>query len=118
MAQEKIENVIEPGGFVHTVLFWLNNSKSQSDREDFEKHLSNFIGSSNYVKSKHIGTMAPSKREVVDSSYDYALIVTFSTEDDHEKYQQEPVHIKFVEEASHLWKKVVVYDSVSIFQGV
>ncbi|MCA1758894.1 MAG: Dabb family protein [Bacteroidales bacterium] len=27
-------------------------------------------------------------------------------------YQVHPLHVKFVEENSHLWDKVVVYDSV------
>jgi len=29
-----------------------------------------------------------------------------------EAYQIHPLHTKFVEENSHLWSKVVVYDSV------
>ncbi|MEC7471585.1 MAG: Dabb family protein, partial [Pseudomonadota bacterium] len=28
-------------------------------------------------------------------------------------YQTHPLHVKFVEQCSHLWSKVVVYDSVS-----
>lgn len=105
---------IEAGGFVHTVYFWLNNSDQAEDRKAFEAHLSKFINASKYVKSKHIGTKASSPRDVVDSSYDYCLIVTFANKAEQDKYQSEDVHLTFVKDAAHLWKKVVVYDSQSI----
>ncbi|MBC3766205.1 Dabb family protein [Neptunicella marina] len=108
------QQVIEAGGFVHSVYFWLHNPDSQQEREAFEKHLTTFIDASDYVKSKHIGTRASSDRDVVDSSYDYTLVVTFDNKAQQDKYQSEPVHLKFVKDASHLWKKVVVYDSQSI----
>ncbi len=105
------QTVIEPGGFLHSVYFWLKNPDNEDDRKAFEEHLGMFIDSSQYVKSKFIGTVAPSEREVVDSSYTYALILTFETKEDQDKYQAEPVHLKFVEDAQHLWSKVVVYDA-------
>ncbi|WAJ70466.1 Dabb family protein [Catenovulum adriaticum] len=105
---------IEAGGFVHSVYFWLKNPDSDSERKEFEAHLTKFINASKYVKSKHIGTKASSHRDVVDSSYDYTLIVTFDDKAAQDKYQDEPVHHKFVEDASHLWRKVAVYDSHSI----
>ncbi len=113
IAQENGEQqtIIESGGFLHTVFFWLENPESKEDRNAFENHLNMFIDNSKYVKSKFIGTVAPSEREVVDSSYTYALIVSFANKEEQDKYQTEPVHLKFVEDAQHLWKKVVVYDS-------
>jgi len=105
------QTIIESNGFIHSVYFWLENPNSDKDRQVFEKYLTTFIENSQYVKSKFIGTVAPSEREVVDSSYTYALILTFSTKADQDKYQTEPVHLKFVENAQHLWKKVVVYDA-------
>lgn len=105
---------IEAGGFVHSVYFWLNNPENSQDRKAFESHLSQFISASKYVKSKHIGVKAVSDREVVDSSYDYTLVVTFASKEEQDKYQSEDVHLKFVEDAAHLWKKVIVYDSHSI----
>ncbi len=105
---------IEAGGFVHSVYFWLNNPENTKQRQSFEAHLNKFINASKYVKSKHIGVKAKSDRDVVDSSYDYTLVVTFDSKSDQDKYQTEDVHLKFVDDASHLWKKVVVYDSHSI----
>lgn len=108
--QEKIA----AGGFVHSVYFWLNNPESKQEREAFEKHLTKFINASKYVKTKHIGTKASSPRDVVDSSYDYCLIVTFANKEEQDKYQSEDVHLTFVKDAAYLWKDVVVYDSNSI----
>ena len=105
------QTVIESGGFLHSVYFWLKNPDSKADRETFEKHLNTFINSSQYVKSKFVGKVAPSDREVVDSSYTYTLVLSFASKEDQDKYQIEPVHLKFVNDAQHLWEKVVVYDS-------
>lgn len=105
------QTIIESGGFLHTVFFWLKNPDNEGDRKAFEKHLNAFINGSQYVKSKFIGTAAPSEREVVDSSYTYALVLSFSSQEDQNKYQTEQVHQKFVDDAKHLWKKVVVYDA-------
>ncbi|WP_086929369.1 Dabb family protein [Agarilytica rhodophyticola] len=113
IAEEKPskQTVIGSGGFLHSVYFWLKKPNSEQDRKAFEKHLTTFIDNSKYVKSKFIGTAAPSEREVVDSSYTYALVLTFSSKEDQDKYQKEPVHLKFVKDAQHLWKKVIVYDA-------
>ena len=105
------QTVIEPNGFVHSVYFWLKNPDNEKDRRAFENHLNAFIDNSQYVKGKFIGTVAPSEREVVDSSYTYALILTFASKEDQDKYQVEPVHLKFVADAQHLWERVVVYDA-------
>ena len=105
------QTIIESGGFLHSVYFWLKNPNSEEDRKAFEKHLMTFIDNSQFVKSKFIGTVAPSERDVVDSSYTYALVLTFSSKKDQDNYQAEPVHSKFVKDAQHLWEKVVVYDA-------
>ncbi|WP_158968075.1 Dabb family protein [Paraglaciecola sp. L3A3] len=108
------QNKIEAGGFVHSVYFWLNNPENAAERKEFEHHLTKFINSSKYVKSKHIGTKAASDRDVVDSSYDYTLVVTFTNKAAQDLYQSEDVHLTFIKDAAHLWGKVVVYDSQSI----
>jgi hypothetical protein len=109
--QLKKQTIIESKGFLHSVYFWLEKPNNVNDREAFENHLTKFIDKSLYVKSKFIGTVAPSERDVVDSSYTYALVLTFASKEDQDKYQTEPVHLKFIEDAQHLWKKVVIYDA-------
>ena len=108
-------NRIQAGGFVHCVYFWLNEPDNDDARETFLQHLTHFIDASAYVKSSHIGGMAPSDRDVVEQSYTYCLIATFVSKEDQDRYQTESVHIDFIENAKHLWKKVVVFDSTSIF---
>jgi hypothetical protein len=114
MQEKKSQTIIEPGGFVHSVFFWLKEPENQAAHQEFLNHLRTFIDASDYVKSKHIGVKQVSDREVVDSDYNYNLTVTFNNQEEQDKYQSEPVHVKFVEDAQHLWRNVVVYDSLSI----
>jgi len=105
------------GNFAHTVYFWLNNPDNMVERDAFEESLRNFIFSSLYIDSRHIGVPAATgQREVVDDSYTYSLLLTFKDKAAQDKYQDEDVHKQFIEESSHLWSKVVVYDSENILE--
>jgi hypothetical protein len=59
-----------------------------------------------------IGEPAPTSRDVIDKSYAVSWMLMFDNLEDEEVYQHHPLHLKFVEECSHLWSRVVVYDSV------
>lgn len=100
--------------FTHVVYFWLKNTDSAVDRKAFLTSLKNFMYKSKYAQTKFIGEPAGTSRDVVDGSFTYSLILTFPSKEIQDKYQQEPAHIKFVEESQHLWERVVVYDSVGI----
>jgi hypothetical protein len=100
--------------FTHVVYFWLNNPDIKQDRSDFETSLKKFLKNSKFAHTKFIGTPANTPREVVDNSYTYSLILSFPSKEAQEKYQKEQVHLDFINEASHLWKKVQVYDSVGL----
>ena len=100
--------------FTHVVYFWLKNPDSADDRKAFLTSLKNFMSKSDYAKTKFIGEPAGTSREVVEGGFTYSLILTFPSKEVQDKYQKEPSHLKFVEEAEHLWKRVVVYDSVGI----
>jgi len=97
--------------FVHTVYFWLANPDNQEDRAAFETSLKKFLDHSAYAKTNFIGTPPSAIRDVVDGSFTYSLIVTFESADAQQKYQDEASHKLFIEESSHLWTKVIVYDS-------
>ena len=114
MQEKSKQSTIEPGGFVHSVFFWLKEPENDDAHRAFLNHLRTFIDASDYVKSKHIGIKKASDRDVVDSDYNYSLIVTFNDSQEQDKYQSEPAHIKFVNDAEHLWHRVVVYDSLSV----
>jgi hypothetical protein len=97
--------------FSHTVYFWLHHPDKPEDRARFEKALRSFLAESRYARTKFIGTPPQASREVVDDSFTYALILSFESAADQEAYQLEEAHLKFIEDAGPLWKKVVVYDA-------
>ncbi|MGB5435880.1 MAG: Dabb family protein [Maribacter sp.] len=100
--------------YAHTVYFWLQNPESHEDCAAFETSLKKFMDHSAYAKTKYIGTPPKASRDVVDGSFTYALIVTFESAEAQQKYQDEAPHKLFIEESSHLWTKVIVYDSTGI----
>ena len=100
--------------YAHTVYFWLKNPNSKNDRSSFITSLQKFIKNSKYAKTNFIGTPPKASREVVDGSFTFSLIVTFNSAEEQKKYQEEKAHLKFVEESSPLWEKVIVYDSIPI----
>lgn len=100
--------------FVHVVYIWLNNPDNSQDRLEFEAALQTFLDASEYAKTKFVGKPAMTDRDVVDNSYTYALIVSFASKEEQDAYQVEPAHVKFVNDAKHLWRKVQVYDSVDL----
>ena len=103
------------GPLVHTVLFWLNKPDNASDRADFEKAIKELMATNPQAIKSHLGRPASTEqRDVVDNSYTYLYMMTFANAEDEAAYQIDPTHLKFVESANHLWKKVVVYDSSAI----
>jgi hypothetical protein len=109
------EQVVEfDKNFTHVVYFYLNNPDNPKDRTSFEISLKKFLAKSEYAKTNFIGIPAKTPRDVVDNEYTYTLILTFPSKEIQDKYQEEPAHKVFIEESSHLWNKVKVYDSVEI----
>ena len=108
--QEKVQ-----GEFAHVVLFWLKNPDSTEDKAAFRKSLENFINQSKYVKTMHLGEPAGTNRDVIDRSYTYMMILTFSSREEQDAYQEEEVHKQFVRESENLWSKVTVYDSNNLW---
>ena len=104
------ETIKEP--LIHTVLFWLNNPQSQKDRVAFETAIQKLMATNPQGVQSHLGKPAKmSESEVVDSSYTYLFLITYPSIEAQAAYSTDPTHLKFLEEAKHLWKKVVVYDS-------
>src|SRR5262249_50825547 len=50
-------------------------------------------------------------REVNDRDWDVALHIVFKTKADHDRYQEHPRHLRFIDENKENWKKVRVFDS-------
>lgn len=99
--------------FIHHVYFWLNNPDSKADLEKLEEGLTK-LSKVKTIKQFHMGKPADTNREVIDRSYAISWLCLFDNADDQESYQKDPIHLKFVEDYSSLWKKVIVYDSVDV----
>ena len=99
---------------VHHVFFWLKNPDS---KEDLAKLLAGLrtLAQIETVRGTHFGVPASTeKRDVVDNSYGASEILFFDDTAGQKAYQDHPIHKKFVEDCSHLWEKVVVYDALGI----
>ncbi len=99
--------------FIHHVYFWFKKPESKKDRASFEEALKKLVTVETIVEM-HLGVPAPTRRDVVDRSYTYSLLTTFKSKEEQDIYQSHATHLKFIDECSDLWEKVVVYDSVSI----
>jgi hypothetical protein len=97
--------------FFHHVYFWLNNPDSADDRKKLIEGLQK-LSKVKTIKTFHIGKPAGTNRDVIDSSYSISWLLMFDNRADQDSYQTDPVHLKFIDECKHLWKKVLVYDSI------
>ncbi len=97
--------------FIHHVYFWLKNSDSKADKAKLIEGLRK-LSKVKTIQQFNIGTPADTRREVIDSSYSISWFTLFKNAKDQASYQVDPIHLKFVEDYSHLWDKVIVYDTV------
>jgi len=98
---------------VHHVFFWLKDPASKDDLAKLLKGLST-LARIETVRGAHFGVPASTeKRDVVDNSYSASEILFFDDTVGQKTYQDHPIHKKFVEDCSHLWEKVVVYDVIA-----
>ncbi len=99
---------------VHHALFWLKNPDS---KEDLAKLLTGLqtLRKIETIRRINIGVPASTeKRDVVDTSYQASEVMYFDSLADQKTYQDHAIHQKFIADCSHLWEKVVVYDSMDV----
>jgi hypothetical protein len=97
--------------FIHHVYFWLKNPGSKEDLAALIKGLEK-LSAVPQIKFFHIGLPADTNRDVIDTTYAVSWLNVFETAEDQDVYQIHPMHLQFIEECKHLWRKVVVYDSI------
>src|SRR5258706_3304257 len=99
--------------FIHHVYFWLKNKDS---KEDLDKLIAGLkkLSAVKTIKQFYMGKPADTNRDVIDRSYAVSWLVFFKNAADQAAYQTDPIHLKFVEECSSLWTRVIVYDSVNV----
>lgn len=93
----------------HTVFFWLWKTISNEDRRRFEQGLDRLTRDAN-VRDRHIGKPASTNRAVIDSSYDYGVVLRFDNLAAHDAYQTGHAHQVFLETCADLWSRVQVFD--------
>lgn len=104
---------LPPQVFVHHVYFWLKMPGDPEARDALIGGLRRLAAAPDILWS-HIGLPAESERGVVDDSYSVSWLVFLADRAAEERYQVDPIHLKFVEECSPLWERVVVYDTEQV----
>ena len=99
--------------FIHHVFFWLKNPNSAEDELYLVEGLKK-LSAAGTIKSFHIGKPAATNREVIENTYAISWLLLFANKEDQDIYQTDPIHLKFIEECSHLWSTVIVYDTIDV----
>ncbi|MBN1789261.1 MAG: Dabb family protein [Bacteroidales bacterium] len=97
--------------FVHHVFFWLKEPGNSDHQKRFADALKELV-TIDAIQSYHIGIPADTRRDVIDSSYQFSLLTIFENQAAHDIYQVHPTHDLFRKVADELCSKVTVYDSV------
>ena len=97
---------------IHHVFFWLKNPSSTEDRDELVAGVKT-LANIKVVGELRIGVVAPTeKRDVVDNSWAVSELMFFKDVVNQAAYQNDPIHLAFIKNCSHLWEKVIVYDAV------
>ena len=101
-------------GIAHQVYFWLKRAGAEEDRQELIKGIKT-LKNIETVREIHIGIVANTeKRSVIDSSWAVSELLYFDNVEGQAVYQTHAIHQEFAKNYSHLWDKVVVYDSALI----
>lgn len=103
----------QAGQFVHCVYFWMREDLSEEERETFEKGLA-MLARLETVRHAFIGAPPPSQREIVDGSYDYALVLAFDDAEGHDAYQVHADHELFRQQTVGFWRDIKIYDTITV----
>lgn len=97
--------------FIHHVYFYLKNKNNAQDEAKLMEGLKKLakVPTIQYV---HIGTPAETNRPVIVKDYAISWMCFFKNIIEEEIYQTHPIHLEFIKDYSHLWEKVVIYDSI------
>lgn len=98
----------------HHVFFWLKDPDSKEDLNKLVAGLKT-LKKIETVRSLRIGIPASTeKRDVVDNSFSVSELIFFDDVEGQNVYQTHPIHVKFVEDCSNLWERVIVYDAIDL----
>ena len=94
----------------HVVLCWLKESGNKVKRAQLIQTSKDFKSIPGVLEVR-AGEVIPGNRDIIDSSYDVAIILSFHTEADLNAYLKHPDHVAAVKTLiKPFTKKVLVYD--------
>lgn len=94
---------------IHNVYFWLKEDVGDKAAFKFEEGLLALVNDPN-VESGYYGKPADTRRDVVENSYTYGLVLVFEDKAGHDDYQKGAAHRRFLEENQEKWERVLVFD--------
>ncbi len=100
-------------GFIHTVYFYAAEGLTDQRKTEFMTGLAE-LAKVPSIQKIYYGPPAGTDREVVDNDYLVAWICHFNSAEDHDAYQEDPAHLKFIEDYQDVWEKVLVYDNLLV----
>jgi hypothetical protein len=102
----------QTGRVNHVVLCWLKDSGNKEQAEKIILQSKKFTSIAGVLEVR-VGEVLKSDRVIVDSSYDVALIMTFSSKEEMQAYLIHPDHVEAVNNViKPLVSKILVYDFV------
>jgi len=98
----------------HVVIVWLKDHGNPAARQQYIE-ATKPLAKLPMVQRYQVGTVLPGKREVVDSSYDVAIVATFENAQALDEYSRNADHDKVIyEKLKPLVDKVIVYDFAEV----
>lgn len=104
-------------GFFHNVYFWLRETSDPDAARQLASGCQRYLTGIPCIIKMSVGVPAGTPREVVDNSYGVALLLEFADVAAHNAYQDHPDHLLFIQNCSHLWSRVQIYDTISLGEG-
>ena len=99
--------------FIHHVYFWMYHPDNREEQNALLTGLQK-LSTVPVIQAFHIGIAATTNRDVIETSYSFSWLAVFNSLEDQDMYQTHPIHLEFIKDCSHLWNKVIVYDSIKV----
>jgi hypothetical protein len=100
-----------PSRLAHNVFFKLKNP-SEANVQALVAACKTYLNVQPGIVFFAAGRLCPElAREVNDRDWDVGLHIVFDSKEAHDNYQDDPNHVRFVEENRPTWARVRVFDS-------
>lgn len=97
--------------FIHSVYFWLKDGTSEEEKKVFFDTLDS-LKKIKGIKKLYVMTPANTPRDVVDNSYDFALIIHFKNRAAQNTYQDNHIHTEAIKIMGPMIDHFIVYDAI------